>query len=387
MGRLLHRAGDPRGRRLGGGGIGEPRLLILTPDYPPGPGGIQVSSQRYAEGIEGFETRVVTLEEPGARTFDAGRGAAVARVGAGAMPRGARNLLLNAEALRRALSFRPDVTLSMHIVTSPAAAAIRRRLGSRFVQLFHAEEIGVRPRLAAFAAREADVAVAVSSYTEALVAALGPTDAALRVVSPGVDVPADPVAVPAAEPTVLTISRLTERYKGHDTMARAWPLVLAKVPAARWVVIGEGRLRRSVEALLGAYGVAGSVSFLGAVDDEERDHWLRKAHVFAMPSRLPGEGFAGEGFGIAYLEAGAYGKPVVACNVGGALDSVIDGETGLLVEPEEPLALAAAIASLLGDGELAQRLGAAGRARAESFAWPRVAARMREVLLEAIACA
>jgi phosphatidylinositol alpha-1,6-mannosyltransferase len=366
---------------------GEPRLLILTPDYPPGPGGIQLSSQRYAELIAGFQTRVVTLDAPGARAFDATRSAAVARVGAGAMPRGARNLLLNADALRRALAFRPDVTLSMHIVTSPAAAAIRRRLGARFVQLFHAEEVGIRPRLAAFAARQADVAVAVSAYTQELVRELGPTGAAMRVVSPGVDVPADPQPSRADEPTVLTISRLTERYKGHDTMARAWPLVLAKVPQARWAIIGEGRLRGSLEALLEAYDVRGFVSFLGAVDDAERDRWLRRTHLFAMPSRLPGAGFAGEGFGIAYLEAGAYRKPVVGCNVGGARDAVLDGETGLLVPPDEPLALAEAIARLLLDTSLARRFGDAGRARAEAFAWPLVASRMRDVLFEAIECA
>jgi phosphatidyl-myo-inositol dimannoside synthase len=185
---------------------------------------------------------------------------------------------------------------------------------------------------------------------------------------------------------VLTISRLNERYKGHDTMARAWPLVLAKVPSARWVVVGDGRLRPGVEALLRSYGVSESVTFVGAVDDAERDSWLRRAHVFAMPSRLPAPGFAGEGFGIAYLEAGAYRKPVVACGVGGALDSVLDGESGLLVEPDEPLALAGAIARLLLEPELARRLGDGGRARAEQFAWPLVAARMREVLAEAIEC-
>jgi len=364
----------------------EPRLLILTPDYPPGPGGIQVSSERYAQGISSFQTHVLTLDSPGARAFDDAHTATVTRVGAEHLPRGARNVLLNAGALRRARAFRPDVILSMHIVTSPAAAAIRRRLGARFVQLFHAEELGIRPKLAAFAAREADVVVAVSTYTESLIAALGPTRAAMRIVSPGVDLPADHAQSLAAAPTVLTISRLTERYKGHDTMARAWPLVLAKVPDAHWVVIGEGRLRAGVEALLAAYGVSGSASFTGAVDDAERDRRLREAHVYAMPSRLPGPGFAGEGFGIAYLEAGAYGKPVVACNVGGALDSVLDGETGLLVEPDEPLALADAIARLLLDSELARRLGEAGRAHAQEYEWPRVAARMRGVLLEAIAC-
>ena len=370
-------SGSARGR--------EPRLLLLTPDYPPGRGGIQLSSERYAQLIDGFQTRVVTLDSPGARAFDAVHTAVVVRVGASGAPRGARNALLNAAAVRRALAFRPDVTLSMHIVTSPAAAAIRRRFGARFVQLFHAEEIGIRPKLAAFAAREADVVVAVSSYTESLIAALGPTRAAIRVVSPGVDLPPDSTPSSTAGATVLTVSRLVERYKGHDTMARAWPLVLAKVPDARWVVIGEGRLRGAIEALVGAYGGSTSISFLGAVDDDERDRWLRSARVVAMPSRLPGEGFAGEGFGIAYLEAGAYRKPVVACSVGGALDSVGDGESGLLVQPDEPVALAEAITRLLLDHGLAQRLGDGGRARAEAHAWPRVAERMREVLLEALA--
>ena len=363
---------------------GEPGLLLLTPDYPPGPGGIQVACERYAEGIEGFRKRVVTLDAPGAREFDATHTATVARVGAAGVPRAARNALLNARSIREAIAFKPDVTLSMHIVMSPAAAAIRRRLGTPFVQVFHAEEIGIRPKLAAFAARHADALLPVSAYTESLVSAFGPTRATARVFWPGVDLPVDPAPDLAPEPTVLTVSRLTERYKGHDTMARAWPLVLAKVPTARWVVIGDGRLRPGIEALLRAYDVAHSVSFLGAVDDAERDRWLRRAHLLAMPSRLPGAGFAGEGFGLVYIEAGAYRKPVVACNVGGALDSVADGESGLLVEPNEPLALADAIVRLLLDRELATRLGDAGRARAESLAWPLVVSRMREVLLETI---
>src|SRR5947209_13731029 len=193
---------EPRRARQGR----EPRLLILTPDYPPGPGGIQVSSEHYAQGISSFQTRVVTLDSPGARAFDDAHAAAVTRVRAQGLPRGARNVLLNADALRRARAFKPDVILSMHIVTSPAAAGIRRRLGARFVQLFHAEELGTRPRRAPFAAREADVVVAVSKYTESLVRSACPACARIRIVSPGVDLPADPTQSLAPEPTVLTVS-------------------------------------------------------------------------------------------------------------------------------------------------------------------------------------
>src|SRR5205085_5599291 len=85
--------------------------------------------------------------------------------------------------------------------------------------------------------------------------------------------------------------------------------------------------------------------------------------------------------GIVFLEAAAFGKPVVAGNVGGALDAVSDGETGLLVEPRDPEAVAEAICRLLLDRDLAARLGSAGAARARSFAWPAIAERVEELLL------
>ena len=104
-----------------------------------------------------------------------------------------------------------------------------------------------------------------------------------------------------------------------------------------------------------------------------------------MPSRLPGPGEAGDGFGIVYLEAGSYGKPVVAGNVGGPLDAVVDGETGLLVDPADPVGVANAIERLLSDRQLALRLGRAGAQRAQDFAWPLVAQRVQALLLEQLA--
>jgi phosphatidylinositol alpha-1,6-mannosyltransferase len=296
-----------------------------------------------------------------------------------------RGGLLNAVAFADALRFRPDVTLCVHIVASPAAAAIRAVLGAPNVQIFHAEEIGGRPKLAAFAIRHADEVIAVSRYTAALIAATGATPASVRLISPGVDIPGDPSPLAVDRPTFVTVARLEERYKGHDVLVRALALVHARVPDVNWVVIGDGSLRAGIEALARTYGVLGAISFLGTVSDEQRNEWLRRAHLLAMPSRLPAGGFAGEGFGIAFLEAGAYGKPVVAGNVGGALDSVSDGESGLLVDPNDPVAVADAITRLLLDGELAARLGAAGQRRAQSYAWPIIAQRLEAVLLERLA--
>jgi phosphatidylinositol alpha-1,6-mannosyltransferase len=359
-----------------------PRLLLLTPDFPPARGGIQLLTHRLASGFTAFQTSVVTLDGAGAERFDARSGVLTRRARAdGRLGRG-RIVSLNALALREALSFRPDVTLSAHIVTSPAAAIIRRVLGARSVQYFHAKEIGSKPRLSAFAARRADASISVSSYTSGLLAANGVATAHVSLIPPGVDLPADARPERAERPTFLTISRLADRYKGHDVLVRSLELIRERVPDVEWVVIGDGPLRSELEELAREHGVAGCTRFLGAVEDHERDAWLRRADLLAMPSRLPGGGLAGEGFGIVYLEAGAHGKPVVAGNVGGAVDAVLDGESGLLVDPTDPVAVAEAITTLLLDRELARRFGDAGAARARSLAWPVIVERVQTLLLE-----
>jgi phosphatidylinositol alpha-1,6-mannosyltransferase len=282
------------------------------------------------------------------------------------------------------MRFRPDVTLAAHVVAAPAAAAIRAALGARTVQYAHANEIAGKPRLSAFAARRADVVIAVSSYTAALVEATGAHPADMRLIPPGVDLPSDSSPLRAERPTVLTVSRLKDSYKGHDVLIAALARVRERVPDLEWVIVGDGPLRGELEARARAAGLGDRARFLGAVSDEERDAWLRRADVFAMPSRLPEGGLAGEGFGIVFLEASAYGKPVVAGSVGGALDAVADGESGLLVDPGDAEAVGEAITRLLLDEELRLGLGRAGAQRAQGFAWPVIAARVQDVLLEQV---
>jgi phosphatidylinositol alpha-1,6-mannosyltransferase len=179
----------------------------------------------------------------------------------------------------------------------------------------------------------------------------------------------------------VTVAQLKYRYKGHDVVARALPIIAAAVPGVEWVIVGDGPLRPYLEALVRANGVADGVRFVGSVADVERDSWLRRADVMVMPSRIPAYGVGGEGFGIAYSEASARGVPVVAGDVGGARDAVADGITGLLVDPTDHLAVADAVTKLLGDAELRRRMGEAGRRRARELEWPRVARRVEEVLV------
>jgi glycosyltransferase involved in cell wall biosynthesis len=102
------------------------------------------------------------------------------------------------------------------------------------------------------------------------------------------------------------------------------------------------------------------------------------------PSTAPG-GRGGEGFGIVYLEAGAHGLPCVAGNVGGSVDAVVDGESGLLVDPTDHVAVADAIADLLLDPDLRTRLGEAGRARAEKLSWAHMAEQVDDLIERVVA--
>ena len=362
----------------------EPRVLVLTPDFPPAPGGIQVLVERVVQHFARVRPKVLTVDGPGAGAYDADRALDVCRV----RSRGGHQAAvaaLNAVAVAQAATFRPDAVLSAHIVTAPAAAAIRAALRVPVLLYLHAEELGAHPRLAAFALRHADAAIAVSRYTRELALAAGAEQACLHLIPPGVDIPGEHVADGrSSRPTLLTVARVAERYKGHDVVLRALPLIRARVPDVEWVIIGDGPLRPGLQRAACDQGLQDAVRFLGRVSDAERDRWLGRAHVFTMPSRVPAGGFAGEGFGIVYLEASAHGLPVVAGSEGGALDAVVDGVTGVLVDPTNHIAVADAIAGLLLDPDGARRIGAAGARRAHDFAWPVIAARVEELVLNLV---
>lgn len=359
-------------------------VLVITPDYPPALGGIQLLMHRVSTNLPRDEVSVVTLGHPDAGAFDRGQRVRIHRAGAIGLPHPARLAALNAHAVALALRARPRVVLNGHIATAPAAAAIRRLLRVPVVQYAYAEELGARPGLAAFAVRQADRVIAISRFTASLVRAAGAADSQIRIVPAGVDLPATVDRRPLGSPTILTVARLADRYKGHDVMIRALPLVLAAVPDAQWVVLGDGPLRSGLQDLAAAQGVSDRVRFLGPVSDSERDRWLAEAHVFAMPSRPPAGGLAGEGFGIVYLEAAAHGLPVLAGNAEGALDAVVDGVTGRLVDAADHLAVADALVELLTQPERAAAMGRAGAERARRFAWPAIAVEIDEVLNEVL---
>jgi glycosyltransferase involved in cell wall biosynthesis len=164
---------------------------------------------------------------------------------------------------------------------------------------------------------------------------------------------AAPAALPAppGAPRLLALGRL-HRNKGFDVLLRA----LALLPGAHLSLAGEGPERAALEALAREGGVADRVSFLGWREDTGA--LLAACDVFVCPSRH-------EPLGNVVLEAWSAARPVVAAAVQGPCEIMRDGETGLLVPPEAPEPLAAAVAALLADAPRRAALAAAGRAEFE----------------------
>jgi phosphatidylinositol alpha-1,6-mannosyltransferase len=130
------------------------------------------------------------------------------------------------------------------------------------------------------------------------------------------------------------------------------------VPETVYMIVGDGDDRERLEELAKKNGMSGRVIFTGVVSDEELIGFYKRCDVFLMPSRQ-------EGFGIVFLEAMAFEKPVIGGNHGGTPEVIVDNETGFLVEHGDVDALADRIIRLLLDEELCQRMGRAGRRRVE----------------------
>jgi len=173
-------------------------------------------------------------------------------------------------------------------------------------------------------------------------------------------------------PWLLTVARL-EWHKGIDTVIKALPAVRAAHPGTRYAVAGVGERGPHLERLARDLGLGGAVRFLGAVPDADLPALYNAADLYVGASRR--HDLLVEGFGISLVEASACGRAVVGGRSGGVPDAVREGETGILVDPDDPQAVAAGINGLLADAGLRQRLGAAGRRAVEAYYnWDRVAA-------------
>jgi len=216
--------------------------------------------------------------------------------------------------------------------------------------------------------------VCVSQYTRSrLLEKIDLPD--VQVIPNGAKLPSDATPGPRNATGLLLLGvGEVKRRKGYHVTIEAVALLKDEFPSLRYSIVGDTSDRRYVESLrqqISDLHVERYVSLEGRLPEAELKRLYREASVFVLTPVNTGVAF--EGFGLAYLEAGAYGLPVIGSLGCGAEDAIIEGETGYLTPQESPEQIAARIRSLLQDPGLAQSLGARGREHAHSFAWDRVA--------------
>ncbi len=160
-----------------------------------------------------------------------------------------------------------------------------------------------------------------------------------------------------ARPAVAIVATLRD-WKGHDDLLDAWMLLRVRVPGWQLLVIGDGPRRAHLEGRVDAMGLGHDVRFTGNQDDVPA--WFACADIAVLPS------FGDEGVPQSLMQAAACGLPAVSTPIGAIAEAVRDGETGLLVPPRNPSALAAALGRLMADAPLRTRMGEAAHAYAQA---------------------
>jgi phosphatidylinositol alpha-1,6-mannosyltransferase len=369
------------------------RILIATPDFPLWDGGIATVAFEVARSLTRLGhvvTVMAPLQDAGDPSFDATLPFTVCRV------RNIKSRLLRLHYHRYMLGRlvrKQRIELVMAQTWFPCGTAALKALqsvGVPYTVTVHGNEI-LNPKFAKpswqkllfdvfkSAARVYCVSRCTADKLRQLLPQQPELAEKVEIVFNGVDPQLFMPAVPDRElveryrlqgkKVILTLARLVER-KGQDMVIRALPLLRERCPEVHYLVCGKGPYEAELRRLAVGLGVSDLVTFAGFVANEERDKFYNLCAIYAMPSReIPEKGDV-EGFGITYLEANACAKPVIGGNSGGISDAIVDGETGLLVDPADPAAVAAGCLHLLNDPEYADQLGSKGRIRVEEqFSW------------------
>ncbi len=359
------------------------RLLLVTNDFPPRPGGIQSFLYGVVSRLDPDEVVVFTSRWRKWEQWDAAQSFKVIR-------HDTQVMLPTPPVRRHAVEvFREfECTDAWFGAAAPLgllAPALRGAGARRIVATTHGHEIGwgaipgTRSLLRRIA-DDVDVLTYLGEYTRTRLAdAIDSCADRLQRLAPGVDTtmfnPSVDGSAKRAElgwsdrPVVVCVSRLMPR-KGQDVLVRAMPEIRRRVGDVGLLLVGGGPSRSRIESMMREYGVADSVHITGSVPFEQLPSLFRTGDVFAMPCRERLRGLDVEGLGMVFLEAAACGLPVVAGRSGGSTDAVLDGESGVLVDGTKPEDVARAVADLLLDKGKAEAMGARGREWAtERWTW------------------
>lgn len=372
-----------------------PKVLVLTNDFPPRPGGIQFFVHALAMSLPPESVIAYAPAWEGAAQFDAELPFPVVRHPTSLMlpvPSVARRAerIVEAEGC-------DTVVFGAAAPLGLLAPGLRKAGVKRLIALTHGHETGwaALPVARAMLRRigdSVDTVTYLGEYTRVRLArALSPGAAArMTRLTPGVDTGefypgSGGKAVRERlglgdRPVVVCVSRMVPR-KGQDTLIHAWPLVLATTPDATLLLVGDGPYRSRLERMARHLGVDGSVVFTGAPSRAELPGYFDAGDVFAMPCRTRRRGLDVEGLGMVFLEAAATGLPVVGGDSGNSADAIRDGETGYVVPGTSVADLADRLKRLLNDPGAARAMGEKGLAWVhQEWRWEIITQRFAEIL-------
>lgn len=373
------------------------RILLVTNDFPPRPGGIQSYLEQFAGRLVATGEHQLTVYAPkwkGCDEYDAAAGYRIVRhPGSLMLPEP------TVDRRMRALITEENIETVWFGAAAPLALLAQRAKeagAARILASTHGHEVGWSMLPGARSALRrigdtTDVVTFVSRYTRGRFASAFGPHSRMEHLAPGVDPDRfrpDPAARTelraryglGERPTVLCLSRLVPR-KGQDMLIKAMPEIRRRVDGARLVIVGGGPYAEQLQRLAAGCGVDQDVLFTRGVPSAELPAHYAMADVFAMPCRTRGYGLDVEGLGIVFLEASATGIPVVAGDSGGAPETVKEGQTGHVVDGRSVDEIAAAVSDLLANPDLARKMGEAGRQWiAQEWTWASHTARLSQLV-------
>lgn len=386
-------------------------ILLITNDFGPRAGGIETFILGLLERMPKGKCIVYTSSQAGSKDFDqkwlADFGVEVIRDKARILlptlriARTLKTILKNREITHIWYGAAAPLGLLNPTLKRYSSRRLKRAATVRTIALTHGHEVWwakIPPFSIAFRriARSLDQIGYLTSYTRNEIAkGMHETDVAkLRKIAPGIDInhfqPNRDLEFERIfrkhhrleeKRLIISVGRLVHR-KGQDRLVAALPRILEEVPDAHLLLVGEGPHRKVLERLAAKLDVAPSITFLGRLHLDDLPKHLTLAEVFAMPSRDRLAGLEVEGLGIVYLEASSCALPVVVGKSGGAIDALIDGETGLLVDGESIEEISNACIRLLKEREFAASLGRRGSEWVKGeWSWDRWSAEFQDALL------
>jgi len=338
------------------------KMLLLTLEFPPQVGGVaNYLAALCANAPEKGDVTVIAPRRANNMTFDLNAGYPIHRRTLESRWFFPRWLKAFFAAVPFFVLNRPKYLAVSHILPMGyVALMLRFYTGTPYIvfahgtDILHARASWWKRRMMRLLLKHASCVIANSVYTQQLLAEEGIEN--VEVITPCISPAPIFRGREKVVHAILSVGRLVPR-KGFDSMISVLSVVRHEIPDVRYVIVGEGPDRERLEKLAAEHGVTDIVEFAGQVDDIRPQ--LQGASIYVHPARSTGSDV--EGFGIAIIEASAAGLAVVVGESGGAIETVIDGKTGVLVDPNDPAALAVEVVALLKDTKRAQDMGDAGR--------------------------